>query len=78
MRPGFRIAPIVIRRTDIIRFLESDALSRGTVFFDYFPDPSGLLGQRPNEELKTLEEERFLLFVARTDLAAPARKHVPR
>ena len=77
VRPGFRIAPIVIRRTDIIRFLDTDALSRGTVFFDYFPDPSGLLGQRPNEELKTLEEERFLLFVARTDLAAQLASMYP-
>lgn len=69
VRPGFRIAPLVIRRADILRFLDTDALSRGTIFFDYFPAPEGTVGQRPDEELKTLEEERFLLRVARDDLA---------
>ena len=37
VRAGFRIAPVVIRRADILRFLDADALSRGAVFFDYFP-----------------------------------------
>ncbi|MFI5708962.1 hypothetical protein [Kribbella sp. NPDC051620] len=70
VRPGFRIAPVVIRRADILRFLDTDALNRGTVFFDYFPDPLGTLGVRPDEELRGLEEERFLLRVAKDDLAA--------
>jgi hypothetical protein len=39
------------------------------VFFDYFPHPSQALGERPDEELKMMEEERFLLRVARDDLA---------
>lgn len=69
IRPGFRLAPIVIRRADILRFLDTDALARGTVFFDYFPDPAGSLGVRPDEELRQLEEERFLLRVVRDDLA---------
>jgi recombinational DNA repair ATPase RecF len=69
VRPGFRIAPLVIRRADILRFLDTDALTRGTVFFDYFPHPSQALGERPDEELKMMEEERFLLRVARDDLA---------
>lgn len=69
VRPGFRLAPIVIRRADILRFLDTDALARGTVFFDYFPDPSGSIGARPDEQLRQLEEERFLLRVARDDLA---------
>lgn len=77
VRPGFRIAPIVIRRADILRFLDTDALSRGTVFFDYFPDPSGTLGVRPDEELRQLEEERFLLRVARDDLAAQLADYYP-
>jgi recombinational DNA repair ATPase RecF len=69
VRPGFRIAPLVIRRADILRFLDTDALTRGTVFFDYFPHPSQALGERPDEELKMMEEERFLLRVARDDLS---------
>lgn len=70
VRPGFRIAPVVIRRADILRFLDIDGLSRGTVFFDYFPDPSGGLGTRPDEDLKIMDEERSILLVARADLAA--------
>lgn len=70
VRPGFRLAPIAIRRADILRFLDTDALARGTVFFDYFPDPTGSIGARPDEQLRQLEEERFLLRVARDDLAA--------
>lgn len=77
VRPGFRIAPVVIRRADILRFLDTDALSRGTVFFDYFPDPAGTLGVRPDEELRQLEEERFLLRVARDDLAAQLAELYP-
>jgi len=77
VRPGFRIAPIVIRRADILRFLDTDALSRGTVFFDYFPDPDGTLGMRPDEALHQLEEERFLLRVARDDLAAQLTDKYP-
>lgn len=70
VRPGFRIAPVVIRRSDILRFLDTDALSRGTIFFDYFPDAAGGIGIRPDEELKMLDEERTVLLVVRADLAA--------
>lgn len=69
VRPGFRIAPVVIRRSDILRFLDTDALSRGTIFFDYFPDPAGDIGIRPDEELKVMDEERTVLLVVRADLA---------
>jgi hypothetical protein len=69
VRPGFRIAPVVVRRADILRFLDTDALTRGTVFFDYFPHPAQSLGEWPDEELKMLEEERFVLRVVRDDRA---------
>jgi recombinational DNA repair ATPase RecF len=69
VRPGFRVAPVVVRRADILRFLDTDALTRGTVFFDYFPHPAQSLGERPDEELKMLEEERFVLRVVRDDRA---------
>ncbi|WP_175491288.1 AAA family ATPase [Microbacterium azadirachtae] len=67
IRPGFRIAPLVIRRADILRFLDTESLSRGTVFFDYFPDPDGSLGMRPDEELRSLEEEQYVLRLVRDD-----------
>lgn len=77
VRPGFRIAPVVIRRSDILRFLDSETLTRGTVFFDYFSDPAGSLGQRPDEELRMLEEERFSARVVRADLARELDSHFP-
>lgn len=77
IRPGFRIAPVVIRRADILRFLDTDTLSRGTVFFDYFPEPNGPVGLRPVEELRAMEEERFALRVARGDLAAQLVERFP-
>jgi hypothetical protein len=77
VRPGFRIAPVVIRRADILRFLDTDALSRGTVFFDYFPDAGGGLGVRPDEELKVLDEERSILLVVRADLASQLSAQYP-
>jgi len=69
VRPGFRVAPVVIRRADILRFLDTDALSRGTVFFDYFPSPDGSIGARPDEEIRILNEELYTLRVVRDDLA---------
>lgn len=77
VRPGFRLAPIVIRRADILRFLDTEALARGTVFFDYFPDPAGELGIRPDEELNMLREEQSSLRVARDELANEMRSHFP-
>lgn len=77
VRPGFRIAPVVIRRSDILRFLDTDALSRGTIFFDYFPDADGGIGVRPDEELKMLDEERTVLLVVRADLAKQLSEHYP-
>ena len=69
IRAGFRIAPVAIRRADILRFLDTDTFSRGTVFFDYFPDPGGAVAVRPDEELRMLEEETFALRVRRAELA---------
>lgn len=77
VRPGFRIAPIAIRRADILRFLDTEALARGTIFFDYFPDPAGELGIRPDEELNMLREEQFSLRVARDELAKEMSSHFP-
>jgi recombinational DNA repair ATPase RecF len=73
IRPGFRIAPVVIRRADILRFLDTETLARGTVFFDYFPEPRGRIGFRPDEELRVLDEEQFSLRVVRDDVARRLR-----
>lgn len=78
VRPGFRLAPIVIRRADILRFLDTEAAARGTIFFDYFPDPAGELGARPDEELNMLREERFSLRVARGELAKEMQANYPQ
>lgn len=52
--PGFRLAPITLKRTDILAFLDSAALSRGAVLFDYFPkDASGMA--------RGLEDDRIWL-----------------
>lgn len=77
VRPGFRIAPLVIRRADILRFLDTESLSRGTVFFDYFPDPNGSLGMRPDEELRSLEEEQHVLRLVRDNGAQQLEKLFP-
>jgi len=77
VRPGFRLAPVAIRRADILRFLDTEALARGTIFFDYFPDPAGELGARPDEELNMLREEQFSLRVARDELSNEMRAKYP-
>ncbi|MGC4827231.1 AAA family ATPase [Micromonospora arida] len=54
VRPGFRLAPITLKRADILAFLDSGSMSRGTVLFDYFPtDSSGMA--------RSLEDERVSL-----------------
>jgi hypothetical protein len=68
-RAGFRLAPISLKRADILQFLDTDALSRGTVFFDYFPDEGRSLGKRPDEELASMREEQHELRIRRSGLA---------
>jgi hypothetical protein len=67
--PGFRWAPLALKRSDIVRFLDTEALSRGTVLFDYFPNAAGEMGRRPDEELKDLEDERHRKRIERQALA---------
>ncbi|MFY1669221.1 AAA family ATPase [Plantactinospora sp. WMMB334] len=62
---GFRWAPLTLKRSDLLRFLDTDPLSRGTVFFDYFPADAEAMGTRPDEQLVLLEEELFALRVRR-------------
>lgn len=67
--PGFRWAPLTLKRSDILRFLDTDPLSRGTVFFDYFPADADAMGTRPDEQLILLEEQLFSLRVRRKTLS---------
>ncbi|MEU8241796.1 AAA family ATPase [Actinoplanes missouriensis] len=66
---GFRWAPVTLKRSDILRFLESDPLSRGTVFFDYFPGDAERMGTRPEEQIVNLEDRLFSLKVRRQALS---------
>lgn len=77
IRPGFRIAPLAIRRADILRFLDTETLSRSMIFFDYFPSAGGTLGLRPDEQLRMLEEERFTLRLLRDKTAEELLEHYP-
>lgn len=77
VRPGFRLAPIVIRRADIIRFLDTESADRGTVFFDYFPSPHGDISLRPDEEIIQLREHSMVLRMARKKYAIDLRKFYP-
>lgn len=63
--PGFRLAPVTLKRQDILRFLDTDALSRGHVFFDYFPATADEMAIRPEEELQMLEFESYELRIER-------------
>ncbi|WP_339131488.1 AAA family ATPase [Streptomyces sp. f51] len=69
VRPGFRLAPITIKRTDLSNFLDTEALSRGTVLLDYFPADSDSLAVRPSEKARLLQTEVTELRIKRTAYA---------
>jgi DNA repair ATPase RecN len=76
---GFRWAPITLKRSDLLRFLDIDPLSRGAVFFDYFPGDAERMGMRPEERQALLQDELFAARVQRKTLATDLadRLHVP-
>ncbi len=69
VRPGFRLAPITLKRQDILRFLDTDALARGHVFFDYFPATASSMAIRPEESVRRLDDEDYQLRIQRTQVA---------
>ncbi len=69
VRPGFRLAPISLKRQDILRFLDTGAMARGHVFFDYFPASASEMAVRPEEQLQRLDDEEYELRVRRTHLS---------
>ncbi|MFF7471088.1 AAA family ATPase [Streptomyces sp. NPDC008092] len=69
VRPGFRLAPITIQRADILRFLDTGALSRGTILLDYFPASAETLAIRPDEAAHRLESTLTELRIKRTAYA---------
>jgi recombinational DNA repair ATPase RecF len=66
---GFRVAPVVLRRSDIVRFQESQTLARGSIFFDYFPADERVAEIRPDDRIRMLEERQFALRLHRDHLA---------
>ncbi|MDB4897083.1 MAG: hypothetical protein JWN15_3345 [Firmicutes bacterium] len=66
VRPGFRLAPVTIQRADILRFLDTGALSRGSILLDYFPVDAEKLAIRPGEIAHRLETELTELRIKRT------------
>lgn len=69
VRPGFRLAPISLKRQDILRFLDTGAMARGHVFFDYFPVNASEMAIRPEELQARLDDEEYELRVLRTHLS---------
>ena len=69
VRPGFRLAPITIKRSDILRFLDTEALERGSALLDYFPADAEELAVRPDEEVHRLQAEMAELRIRRSTLA---------
>ena len=74
IRPGFRLAPITLKRQDILRFLDTGALSRGHIFFDYFPASSEEMALRPEQLLEQLDDEAFALRIRKRDQVSVAAK----
>jgi hypothetical protein len=68
IRPGFRLAPIALKRRDILRFLDTGALARGHVFFDYFPLSAEEMAVRPEMQLEQLDDEEYRLRINRSRL----------
>lgn len=75
VRPGFRLAPILLKRSDILRFLDTNALERGTTLFDFFPAGDRGMGQFPDEELRRAAEEAFRLRIERRSGAEQLGRH---
>jgi hypothetical protein len=54
-RPGFDLAPISLKRADILRFLDTPSVKRGMVFLDYFPVSSPM--SEGDADLRGIEYE---------------------
>jgi recombinational DNA repair ATPase RecF len=74
VRKEFRIAPISIKRSDILRFLDTEALERGAVLLDYFPADAGQIAMRPEEEVHQLKGEMAELRIKRSAYAGELSK----
>lgn len=67
---GFSLAPIVIRRSDILRFWEVPANQRQLVFFEYFRGPGW--GNRDVHRKVSLAEQALLVAEADRETAVTA------
>lgn len=70
VRVGFRLAPISIKRSDILKFLDTEALERGSILLDYFPADASSMALRPEEEIHRLRWEMTELRIKRRSFAA--------
>jgi AAA domain len=77
VRAGFRLAPISIKRSDILRFLDAEALERGSAFLDYFPADAERLAVRPEEEVHRLQAAMADLRIRRSTLANRMSQLIP-
>ena len=77
VRAGFRLAPVSIKRSDILRFLDTEALERGSTFLDYFPADAEQLAIRPDEEVHRLQAEMADLRIRRSTLANELSQLIP-
>lgn len=69
VRPGFRLAPITLKRKDITHLFDTEALSRGLLILDYLPTDPTRMAIRPDDQLAAVEVERFELRTERNRLA---------
>ncbi|MGC4808429.1 AAA family ATPase [Micromonospora sp. DT233] len=70
VRPGFRLAPITIKRSDILQFLDTEALERGSTLLDYFPADAESLALRPADEIHRAKAEMTELRIKRQSYAS--------
>lgn len=70
VRSEFRLAPVTIKRSDILRFLDTEALERGSILLDYFPADASQIAMRPEEEIHKLKGEMAELRIKRSAYAA--------
>ncbi|MET7400775.1 AAA family ATPase [Dactylosporangium sp. NPDC005572] len=76
VRPGFRLAPITLKRADILAFLDSGSMSRGTVLFDYFPTDSSGMARSLEDERVSLQDRAHEQRTRRDALVAQLAAHL--
>ncbi|MGN6802960.1 MAG: ATP-binding protein [Ginsengibacter sp.] len=77
VHPHFRITPIVLRRNDILRFIETPSHQRQILFFSYIRDLEKQLGNdKTTEEKLEINAEKVQLKNKRRNIAALLAKEI--